>query len=448
MRTRDKIDRGVIVPSTLSPRVVTAVRTSEDAGEAVVVRAMSDASRTARSSGPEGAEHLLETGERKRFEALYPNVGEEIRRALESVLASFQADNAPTARAVILRAILARLAHLSIAAPGAARSMVERIEDFAEKIRPLSGDEILRRTTVIDLDSRISTHHRDPLALWDRRGVIHPRGQSDDSGDDDGLIQRFSASCGPAVIQMLVAEADPIFAYEIWESGLTGESSRDRTARFQRKLLEHYGGIAIGLREGELRSRVRNAVGRLVGEGHLPRRDGRDLLDYLAKRSRLSPAAKRALAGVRRRFEGLPSEAEVKTLRRQVLPERDEGLGFPELADALAHYVTPLTGVVYRQTSPPEGFARGQAWRHLDAVARALRSGVRVPFGLSEPSHWMMMTAVEGRKPNRRFLVSDPLGGRTDWVLERDIITGRFASQRFQLNEKGQRPYIDSFFLP
>jgi len=95
-----------------------------------------------------------------------------------------------------------------------------------------------------------------------------------------------------------------------------------------------------------------------------------------------------------------------------------------------------------------EAAARGQAGRHLDAVAAALARGVDVPFGVSEPAHWMLMTAVRAGAEGREFLVSDPGGGRTAWVTEKDLVSGAFCARQFFLNKPGERPYVDCFFLP
>jgi hypothetical protein len=406
-----------------------------------------EAMRIHRSPGPEGKEHLLESNERRRFLALYPRLDPAVSRRIEALLDQPHGPGAPVARSLLLRAVLARLGKLVIASKHEAEVALGVLERFAKKMEGLDGDELLLRASVLDLDSTHHVKHRDPLALWNRRGVIHKKGQDDPASDDQGLIQRFDASCGPTVVEMLVAQADPVFAFAVWESGLMSESSRDLSARFQRVLLEQYGGIAIALRESEIRSRTKNGLGSLERNGHISQKDGGALLSFLAKKSRLTREGARALEAMRAHF-GFPTDADIKSLRRERIPDQDAGLGTSALASALAAYVTPLTGVHYQPTTPPDGFARGQAWRHLDSVARALKSGVNVPFGISEPGHWMLMTAVKGRKPDRSFLISDPVGGRTDWVKERDVVSGVFADKQFHLCTPPERGYIDSFYLP
>src|SRR5688572_18102762 len=78
------------------------------------------------------------------------------------------------------------------------------VERFAKKIARLDDEALKRKTTVLDLDWKRNDNLRDPLALSDRRGVIHPRGHGDRQTDNDGLFQRFTGSCGPSVIQMML----------------------------------------------------------------------------------------------------------------------------------------------------------------------------------------------------------------------------------------------------
>lgn len=265
----------------------------------------------------------------------------------------------------------------------------------------------------------------------------------------DGLVQRFTASCGPTVIQMIVCESDPVRAFEIHQDGLRSDDTEDAAGRWQRGLLEAFGGRAIGRPELQIRSRVRSAIGRLKALGEIGAMEYRAIRGYADGMHPLNPRGQRALAKLRARFDGFPAPSDLERLKRAgPLPSSDLGWSGKTMVEALAAHVTPVTGVRYEQTSPREGFARGQAWRHLDRASRVLRQGIEVPFGTQEPAHFMLLTRVRGQKPRREFLVSDPDSGRTVWIGERSLVKGAFIEEVFDLSRSGERGYIDSFFLP
>jgi hypothetical protein len=246
---------------------------------------------------------------------------------------------------------------------------------------------------------------------------------------------------------MALAEADPVYALALHDAGLLSDRTDDGVADFQRQLLEACGGIAVGRRELVTSARLKNALGRLRRTGQITRPQSDALVAYAGRRGPLDAAARRALEACRDLADGFPTDDELDRLRRATL-RRDEGTGAQEFEDAVNTWLAPLVGVRYAQTRPRDGFARGQAYRHLDAVERALRQGIDVPFGVVEPGHWMLLSAVRGRKPERQFLVSDPEGGRTAWVTERDLLKGTFVDQQFHLCSGDERGYVDCFLLP
>lgn len=400
---------------------------------------LEDATHVRRSTGPEGREKVLTAHERARVETLLRDAPADLAGALEEALRGLDGPHA----AVVLRAVAARAAVLA-ADP---RELAE-VVTFATRVRPLDGAEVRRRATSLDLDSRRNDSPVDPIPLWDRRGVIRARPGDAGAADNDGLFQRFTASCGTTVLQMMLAEADPVYAFELHENGIQSDATNDRTARFQRRVLEAGGGIALGRAEATLRSRLRNALGRLHRDGEVTATQKEALLDHVLRRRPLDGSARRALSACRDRWNGFPTEEEIHRLRARPLPSRDEGLDASALNQAMHTLLTPLTGIRYRPTDPPEGFGRGQAARHLDDVARALAAGIDIPFGTSEPAHWMLLSAVRGQQPDRHFLVSDPDGGRTAWVTERDFVSGEFADTQFHISKKTERPWVDTFFLP
>ncbi|MBI3183257.1 MAG: hypothetical protein HYZ28_14055 [Myxococcales bacterium] len=377
----------------------------------------------------------------KRIEAALARLASPERVELSRLLGALEGPGAAIKRALLLRAVAAR-------AEQRGEGVLSELRPFAERLAGLEANQARERATVLDLEPERNDYAFNPSALWERRGVIHERGEGDFAADNDGLSQRFTASCGPTVIQMMLAEADPLVAFAIHDAGLRSEATDDPVARFQRELLERLGGIAIGRQEGQLRARLRNALGRLESRGRVTDADGKALLRHVLEGGEMDAGARAALAAVRTAYGSFPDDEALSRLRRERIPKADEGVGTAEFQRALDTVISPATGIRYVQTAPPEGFARGKAAQHLDEVARALREGNDVPFGICEPAHWMLLTAVKGRKPDRSFLVSDPDGGRTAWVTEADLVRGVFAERQFHLPKPGERPYVDCFFLP
>ena len=261
----------------------------------------------------------------------------------------------------------------------------------------------------------------------------------------------FSASpppVGPTVLQMVMAEADPVIAFAITERGRASPSAHDATAQFQRRVLEEFGGVGIPRVESFLASRLKNGLGRLVRSGEVTAGQRDALVQYATARGPLDARATVALEKLRQRYEGFPADGELKQVRNAVIPARDAGLGTVEFQKMFEKYASALTGMNYRQTEPADGFGRNQSKKHLDSVEQALKRGADVPFGVCEPGHWMLMTDSRKVAGGREFLVADPDGGRTAWVKEKDLVSGAFAEKQFHLNRPDERPYIDSFFLP
>ncbi|MHB8875984.1 MAG: hypothetical protein ACYC8T_20030 [Myxococcaceae bacterium] len=401
------------------------------------------ASSARRSDGPEGAEPLLNPREAARVGALFATLPAAPKRELTALLSGLTGPGAVVARGLLLRAISARAGQLPTD-PGA----LTTLRDFAARLGAMSSGQMLAHATVLDLDSRSNDSAFDPQVLWDRRGTIHERPGATDAADNDGLFQRFTATCGPTVLQMMLAEADPVVAFALNDDGLRSDSAHGKAADFQREILESLGGVAIGRVEAQLRSRLKNALGRLRLSGQVTPAQCKALLDHALDRGPRDGGARGALEAVRKAYGGFPSEDELGRLKSGPLPKVDAGVDSDALTGAMGKLLGPLTGLSYRATSPAEGFGRGQAARYLDEVSQALRRGDDVPFGVAEPAHWMLLTAVKGRKPAREFLVSDPDGGRTAWVSERDFVRGTFGDRQFHLNTPSEKPYVDSFLLP
>jgi hypothetical protein len=419
------------------------VRMGDALGQGIAIgHFVQAAAKWTRSAGAEGQEALINRREAARLETCWPRFSLETQNKLQTQLTGFQGPAAGFARGLFLRAIAARAPLVDID-----QAALPTVMRFGERLAGMTLEDLRAHGSVLDLDSSTNQSDLNPQAYWERRGTIHDKSLGDEQGDNDGLFQRFTGSCGPTVIQMVLAEADPIVAFAIHDSGITADSTQDDVAKFQRVLLETYGGIAVGRKESILSSRLRNGLGRLRSNGHLSTAQSQAILNHAFESTELGAVGKAGLKIVRDAFEGLPSNDDIKRLQQSNL-RSDEGMSTEGFCEALNARLGPLTGVTYESTSPTDGFARGQAYRHMDKVARALRRGIDIPFGIREPAHWMMLSAVKGRKPGRQFLVSDPDGGRTAWVGEKDLLKGDFGDDPFQLCMPDERSYIDCFLLP
>jgi len=423
--------RGASQPNAPAPRQATV--TARDTFAAT----LGAAGLIRRSDGPEGTKALLSKHQIRRLDTWFGQAESTVQKQLGALLSGLASQ---VASALLLRCAAAQIADgVDIAA----------LKSFAKAVGKLDDETLRERASVLDLDSTQNTNPMDPIALSHRRGVIDDPGVDDTAGDNDGLFQRFSASCGPTVVQMLACEADPRLAFAVHESGLHSDLGDDGPGRFQRALLEEAKGVPLARRDWQLRSRMRNATGRMLAAKTLGAGDVASFRRWIEGGYKKTKAATKVLAALRDNYDGFPAAAEVqRLLQTGPMPERDEGITTDKFLAALKKHVTPLTGVEYEATNPAYGFARGQVWRHLDRIATTVRRGVDVPFGISEPGHWMLITNVKGNKPHRSLLVSDPEGGRTAWVREADFKSGAFVDEQFHLCSAGERGFVDCVVFP
>ena len=408
------------------------------------------AGRAARkSAGPEGTEKVLSPTHEKRVQTLLARADAQVVHSMASQLAGIDGPGAQLGRALYLKAAAARSHALLGSDPAARAAALSTLDAFAGRVRTMDSAELLRRSSVIDLDSRVSTSDFEPLSLERRSGGTREIGQGDARTDNDGLIQRFKGSCGPTSVQIALCEEDPVRAFVVHDAGLTSASPDDIAGRFQAEMLSQYASAARSRLAARNRVRVRNGAEQLEASGKLRPAEAKALNEYVkgSSASRSTERVNKALTQLRELTGGFPTAAELEQMRLD--PKKAEGgLGFDEFESLINRMLSPVTGQVYRQTEPKDGIKPGEAGKHLDAVAAALRRGIDVPFGLVEAEHWMVLTAVEGREPKRRFLVADPFSGRTDWVSEDRLVSGDFSADPFELVGPKVKDHIDSFFLP
>ncbi|MCS7312491.1 MAG: hypothetical protein NZ742_06225 [Acidobacteria bacterium] len=133
--------------------------------------------------------------------------------------------DAQVERALILKAVAARTDELSNPGLwdrlrmwiGMPTQAMGEIEMYASQIRGTPRDDLIRRSTVLDLDG---------------------------DAQAEALQQRFRTSCTPTSQQIARAEADPIYAWRLHREAIHSTSTTGDIADEQRRLLERAGGMA------------------------------------------------------------------------------------------------------------------------------------------------------------------------------------------------------------
>ncbi len=401
-----------------------------------------------RSTGPEGVEHLVSKIQDERASALASEVSGSLDRKLSGLVLKVQGPAQAEARTIFFKALAARKEALLGADSRARDAAVDELSAFAPRLHGLDLASLRARSTVLDLDSRVSTSDFDPTGMDELRGVVHAHTtEAAPIRDNDGLFQRFMGSCGTTTLQMAICEADPVRAFQLHEAGLHSASVSDIAARFQEKVLKELGSAALGRSAKTHLARLRNGLGRLKAQDKVKPEDARSLVAHAEGRRRLTQRAERALAALRGLTGGFPSDKELGEIRSDPL-KGDDGLELAALQKGLNKYLTPVTGTRYKILGGAEGIPDGQCGQHLDAVEQTLRRGYDVPFGTMGPGHYWLMSAVRGPSSQRHFLVSDPWNGKTVWIPEPDLVSSRFIVEPFDQAFLEDAGYIDSFYVP
>jgi hypothetical protein len=400
-----------------------------------------------KSGAAQGRERLLSGAQRRLAERALTESPGEVRAALEQGLGGIGGPAAPLARALYLKAVGARLAALSGSDPDRRLAALGTLEAFAARLDGMDEASLLSRATVLDLDAETSTSDFDPLGYDDKRGTVHDRGRGDTYGDNDGLFQRFMGSCGPTTMQMLLCEADPVRAFVVHDAGVASDATGDVVAGFQAELLSQLGSATLSRRVNHRVARLRNGLGRLKRYDRVSDPDARALRRHVEEDASLTAGAGRALAALRELASGFPTAAEITEMRADAVRGED-GLTLEQFEDMVERHLEPVTGVAYRRVADADGFSPRQLGSALDGVERALRKGHDVPFGMSRPGHYLMMSAVRSRGGERQFLVSDPWSGRTAWVPEAELASGSFTVEPFGLSWPEAPGYVDTLYLP
>jgi hypothetical protein len=221
----------------------------------------------------------------------------------------------------------------------AAQRSIADITTFAERIRGMSERWLMRNLMVVDLVNDL-TAEADP--------------------EERGIIQQYGNSCGPTSVQLIHAQADPIYALELRSGGPIEQASENAVDNPE---------SAPNQQLADEQADMLNAH-HAAGTGNAPT-------------NRTNPTG---------------------------------GAWVEEDMNALS----AATGVTYETKIIGAGITAEAA---LDALKNGLASGVHVPIivggglGANNTSHYVVVLLASGN----RFLVHDVAEGQTVWRTEDDF---------------------------
>lgn len=377
--------------------------------------------------------------------------------------------DAHTERALMLKAVAARADRLKAGALDAwakprfmsfktpAARAIDEVRDFAAKIRGMKREDVILATAALDIAE--GTQCENPAF-----GL--------------GNYQRYGNTCAPTIAQNVLAGRDPIFAMKVRAEFYMAEEISDiarqqKEASEKPRSKENGNGLVAGIsRElrgawskggptprrthGVKKPEVLSLEG-LFAEGAL-----RGLIE-----SKLPPDAFKTVMkymtnqGLTQAEEGLAWNAilqispdvQVPNLTRKAVGASEMSLeklipkirsNYVRREDGTSVMKSGGTGVLMTDALAEIAPApRGESWRELLTNARngglsdgeiarlddALMHGTDVPINVGtiargdqgkriyKHGHGMMISDVRGEGPNRKYLVSDPAQGSTEWVL-------------------------------
>lgn len=398
--------------------------------------------RTADRLGQEGilGVHQATTAARALVDmpqARYDRVRDSFARAGQSHAASPSAD--PQAeRALMLDAVAARAPQLSRRG-SAGDAALDEVTGFASEVRGLPREELIRTTSAIDLDGSRSTSSVRASDLG--------RAGTDTIGNNDGLVQRWTDSCGPTSAQIARAELDPVYARRLHREGVSATSTDGALAAEQRATLEAGHGVAVSREQrGRAMDALERIQGAVQGEPQAVRsRLGSYLRGEITDTTELAGVAV-DLDRIRGRTGGRPSAEDLRLIREVRRQPAGEGM----LADVALDRIAG--GAAHSRYAVRDAGAHGVTSRQADDMARRLQAGDDVGIRICDSSggsgHFLMMTDVRGEGADRQFLVSDPWSGRTDWVREQDLRTQGTHAFESQFGLGPQQDRVSTYYYP
>ena len=291
---------------------------------------------------------------------------------------------------------------------------LREIRGFADNIRGEQRDDLIRTTTLLDIDDvNTSTINPDAIAA-----------NNDTTTNNDGLYQRFHDSCAPTTAQIIRGESDPIFARRIHDEGINNSDPHSFSGEQQLDTLHTHGGDSRSREGTQALSSANNTASTLEGENAITAGQ-RTAFDRLTAGQPLTEAqqtdADAAIAAIRARNGGHPTDQELRSIREN----NGRGNTGAWQHDALNSIASEGTGLTYTQRA----VTGGSIANDLTTIDETLFNGDEVPFHIDWAGGGAHAMSIQDVRHNadgtRMYLVSDPHAGDTAWVSQADLVAGR-----------------------
>lgn len=297
------------------------------------------------------------------------------------------------------------------------------LDGFARDIRGTKRDELIRSTTLMDIDDQ-NTSNIDP-------GNIAAGG--DTKTDNDGLYQRFNNSCTVAVAQIAKGEADPVYALKVHRDGVNNPNPGSDTGKEQKEILEKNGGGAVS-RLGDQASQNLTVQLTQAQATKTITAEQTTAINKMVSGVKMTPEqeaqAKEALTKLRQQNGGHPTAEEVAAMQGDAgKPDSGVSTGVLPLNDI----TKDVSHINYKDYDLTAG---GGISTHLPGIEALLKDGQTVPVRINwagnNGAHAMMISDSRmNADGTKRFLISDPASGATRWVSQADLADGSFATKQF-----------------
>jgi hypothetical protein len=390
-----------------------------------------------RTGAPEGRRGVLTRLQAHRIydvlTQLSPGQTRRLQRLLDETQKPVGAEADPVAeRGFILKALAA---HFTLG-----RVDWREIENFARGIRGLPRYALMRTTTLMDIDSRSSTSGLDTVALTQEGAIYDPISLRSARKNNDGLIQSFDASCGPAAAEVVLGEVDPTFSFKVHcQGGPHSLSGTTIAEHLQEAWIRHFDDKPRRRRGAYEYGRLKTLSKGLVETGEMTKGERLALLRYARDPNiELSDLAQKALRAMRQQ-SSFPKQKTLEIMRRSSPATMGEGTSVQEYRAVLKGLLAEPMGAKFRLF---EGEAESLLERVMPSLKRAAGIGGAI---LGTSDHWWAVMDVAEGPTKTSLLIHDPYTGITAWVTTQELLKGNFSQDHFHWPGAAD---IDSFFVP